>query len=144
MIFFHLITTKLEGGRVKAVVVKPLKKNFFWQLLLPCSCFGFCHIKGSKDSWNIDINYNNYNSPFLFLFNMRGNKSILNHDAYFMHIYCFIATRINPNSIEGVGGLFTPCDAKFRIKKYPCSHNNITALIKQISLFDTALVITKN
>ena len=72
---------------------------------------------------------------------MRGNKSILNHDAYFMHIYCFIATRINPNSIEGVGGLFTPCDAKFRIKKYPCSHNNITALIKQISLFDTALVI---
>ena len=27
-------------------------------------------------------------------------------------------------------------------KKYPYSHNNNTALIKQISLFDTALVIT--
>ena len=38
-------------------------------------------------------------------------------------------------------GLFGPCDVKFS-EKCPCSHNNYTALIKQISLFDTALVIT--
>ena len=37
----------------------------------------------------------------------------------------------------------TPCDAKFkRRKKCPCSHNDKTALIKQISLFDTAFVMT--
>ena len=47
---------------------------------------------------------------------------------------------INPNSISG-GGANTPCDAKF-CEKCPCSHNNNTALIKQISLFDTALVMT--
>ena len=40
-----------------------------------------------------------------------------------------------PNSI-------VPCDAKF-YKKCPCSHNNNTALVKQIFLFDTALVIKK-
>ena len=34
---------------------------------------------------------------------------------------------INTNSM---GGLLTPCDAKFR-KKCPCSHNNNTALIKE-------------
>ena len=33
-----------------------------------------------------------------------------------------------------------PCSAKFR-EKWPCSHNNNTALIKQISLVDTALVM---
>ena len=44
----------------------------------------------------------------------------------------------NPDSIGG-GGLFGPCDAKFS-KKGPCSHN--TGLIKQISLFGTALVMT--
>ena len=38
-------------------------------------------------------------------------------------------------------GLFGPCDVKFS-EECPCSHNNYTALIKQISLFDTALVIT--
>ena len=34
-----------------------------------------------------------------------------------------------------------PCDAKFS-EKFPCSHNNTTALLKQISLFDTAIVMT--
>ena len=46
----------------------------------------------------------------------------------------------NPNSIRG-GGQITQRDAKFR-KKGPCSHNNNTALIKQISLFYIALVLT--
>ena len=41
----------------------------------------------------------------------------------------------------GGGGGIGPCDAKFR-EKCPCSHNNTTALIKQIFLFDTAAVIT--
>ena len=36
--------------------------------------------------------------------------------------------RLSPNSIF----------ANFREKKCPCSHNNKTALIKQIYLFDTA------
>ena len=50
---------------------------------------------------------------------------------------------INTNIITGVGGgQDRPCDAKF-IEKYPCSHNNNIALIKQISLFDTALVMIK-
>ena len=48
---------------------------------------------------------------------------------------------LNPNSIEE-GGLFTPCDAKFRRKKCPCSHNDNTAFITQISLFNTVLVMT--
>ena len=46
---------------------------------------------------------------------------------------------LNPNSIEG-GGLFRPCDAKSS-EKCMCSLNNYTALIKQIILFDTALVM---
>ena len=51
---------------------------------------------------------------------------------------------LNPNSIGGGGGgLFWPCDAKFS-EKCPCSHNNDTALIKLISLFATALVMTYN
>ena len=45
--------------------------------------------------------------------------------------------QVNPNSIWEWGGQITPCNAKFR-KKCPCSHNNSTALITQISLFDTA------
>ena len=49
----------------------------------------------------------------------------------------------SPNRIGGGGvGLFGPCDAKFRGEKCPCSHNNYTALIKHISLFDTALLMT--
>ena len=49
---------------------------------------------------------------------------------------------INPNSIGGEGeGLFGPCDTRFS-EECPCSHNNYTALLKQISLFDTALVMT--
>ena len=42
--------------------------------------------------------------------------------------------------VLGGGGLFGPCDAKFS-EKCPCSHDNYTALIKQISLLNTALVI---
>ena len=41
--------------------------------------------------------------------------------------------QVNPNSIGG--GQNTPCDATFS-EKCPCSHDNKTALIKQISLFD--------
>ena len=47
---------------------------------------------------------------------------------YYHHI-------INPNS-NGGGEQDTPCDAKFCEK---CPNNNNTALIQQISLFDTAL-----
>ena len=35
-----------------------------------------------------------------------------------------------------------PCDAKFS-EKCPCLHNNNMTIIKKISLFDTALVMTK-
>ena len=42
------------------------------------------------------------------------------------------------NTIVCWGGQNTSCDAK--LEKCPCSHNYKTALIKQISLFDTALV----
>ena len=38
------------------------------------------------------------------------------------------------------GGQFTPRDAKFR-KKCPCLHNNNTALIKQISLYFTPILL---
>ena len=41
-----------------------------------------------------------------------------------------------------MGGV-EPCDAKFS-EKFPCLHNNNTALIKQISLFYTALVIKRD
>ena len=37
--------------------------------------------------------------------------------------------------VLGEGGLFGPCDAKFS-DKCPCLHNNYTAFIEQISLFD--------
>ena len=50
----------------------------------------------------------------------------------------FVHHIINPNSN---GGQDAPCDAKF-YEKCPCLHHNNTALIKQISLFDTALVMT--
>ena len=43
------------------------------------------------------------------------------------------ATKINPNCIGG-GARFS--------ELFPCSHRNNTALIKQISLLDTALVMT--
>ena len=46
--------------------------------------------------------------------------------------------------LGGGRGLFTPCDAKFRRKKCPCAYNDNNALIKQISLFETALVITND
>ena len=42
----------------------------------------------------------------------------------------------------GGGGQNTPCDAKFS-EKCSCSHNINTALIKQISLVDTAWYILK-
>ena len=48
--------------------------------------------------------------------------------------------QFDPNSIGG-GGQDRPNDAKLS-EKCPCSHNNKTALIKQISLFGTALVMT--
>ena len=48
---------------------------------------------------------------------------------------------INPNCIGRGGGQDRPCDLKFG-KKYPCSHINSTALIEQMSLFDTAIVMT--
>ena len=59
---------------------------------------------------------------------------------------CYIANEllitINPNSIRRGGGWHDrPNGAKF-CEKCPCSHNNNTALIKHISLYDTALVIT--
>ena len=53
------------------------------------------------------------------------------------HDYSFY---VYPNS--NGWGAFTPFDAKFS-KKCPCSNNNNTALIKQISLFDTVLSMTK-
>ena len=49
-------------------------------------------------------------------------------------------THLNPNSIGG-RGQDKPCEAKF-CEKRPYTHNN--TLIKQISLFDTASVMTKN
>ena len=39
--------------------------------------------------------------------------------------------------LGGGGGHITPCSAKFKRKKCPCSHNLNTALIKQIPLFNT-------
>ena len=45
----------------------------------------------------------------------------------------------NPDNIGG--GAKRPCDAKFS-ENCPCSHNNNTAFMKQISLFDTAIVMT--
>ena len=41
----------------------------------------------------------------------------------------------NPKSIWKGGGQDMPCEAKFS-EKFLCLHNNSTALIKQISLFD--------
>ena len=49
---------------------------------------------------------------------------------------------INTNIITGVGGGKIGHATRNLLKKYPCSHNNNIALIKQISLFDTALVMT--
>ena len=48
-----------------------------------------------------------------------------------------------PNIIGGGpgGGQDKPRDEKFS-EKWPCSHNNNTALIKQKSQFDTASVMT--
>ena len=66
----------------------------------------------------------------------------LNND----HRSLFCKTKIvslNPNSIGvgGGGGPLGPLHPNFRVKGL-CSHNNNTVLIKQISLFDTALVMT--
>ena len=49
-----------------------------------------------------------------------------------------------PNSIEKRkgGGQITPRDAKFS-EQCPCSQNNNTALMKQISLVHTVLVMKK-
>ena len=47
---------------------------------------------------------------------------------------------INPNSSGGGGGFLHHAKQNLKKKKCPCSHNNKTALITQISLFDTALV----
>ena len=41
--------------------------------------------------------------------------------------------------VLGGGRQNMPCDAKFS-EECPCSHNNNTALVKQIYLVDTALV----
>ena len=49
-----------------------------------------------------------------------------------------VIVRINLTLILLWWGLFTPCETKFS-KKCPCSHNNNTVLIKQVSLIDTAL-----
>ena len=46
------------------------------------------------------------------------------------------------SGILGGGGQNTTCDRKFS-EKCPCSYHNNTALIKQISLFDTAIVMIK-
>ena len=46
---------------------------------------------------------------------------------------------VNPNSIERGEGQIDPATQNLE-NKGPCLHNNHTALIKQISLFDAALV----
>ena len=43
--------------------------------------------------------------------------------------------------VLGGGGLFGPYDANFS-EKCPCSHNNYSALIKQLTLFDTSVGMT--
>ena len=57
-----------------------------------------------------------------------------------MHFTCFKI--LNPNSIGEEGGAFYTIFAKLRTKKCPCSRNNDTAVAQQISLFETALVMT--
>jgi len=42
----------------------------------------------------------------------------------------------------GPGGSIDPATQSLEKKKCPCLHINNTALVKQISLFDTALVMT--
>ena len=54
-----------------------------------------------------------------------------------------ISTLIVLAGDEWGGGEDRPTDEKFS-EKCPCSHNNNTALIKQISLCDTALVMDKD
>ena len=53
----------------------------------------------------------------------------------------FANLAFNPNSIGG-RGQNCPYDERFS-EKCPSLHNNKTTLIKQLSLFDTALVMTK-
>ena len=59
---------------------------------------------------------------------MKKKKSNLNWCYFIVSFFLSFYNYINLNSIRG-GGLFTPGDVKF------------DALMKQISLFDTALVI---
>ena len=51
-------------------------------------------------------------------------------------------SHFNTNRYFFGGGQLGPCHAR-HIEECLCSHHNNTALIKQLSLFDTALVITK-
>ena len=54
---------------------------------------------------------------------------------FLLTIFPLLQNHFNPNNIGGGGG---PCDAKSS-ENYPCLHKNNTALIKQISLFDTVM-----
>ena len=45
--------------------------------------------------------------------------------------------------VSGGGGQSDPATQNLEEKKCPCMHNNNTAVIKQISLFDTALAMTE-
>ena len=56
----------------------------------------------------------------------------------FKDVIYFLSHDFNSNSTYWLNW---PCDAKLS-EKCPCLHNNNTALKKQISLFDTALVMT--
>ena len=49
---------------------------------------------------------------------------------------------VNPYHVgEGVGGQVDSCDVKIG-EQFLCSHNNKTALIKQLYLFDIVLIMT--
>ena len=53
-----------------------------------------------------------------------------------------VPTVLTLTALGGGGGQIGHATQSFEEKKCPCSHNNDTASIKQISLFDTALVMT--
>ena len=72
---------------------------------------------------------------------MEASREKIMNTSLNLKITTIFPMNINPKSMGG--GEERPWDAKFS-EMCPCSHNNNTALIKQISLFDTALVMIKN